>query len=92
MGEAGVRLYASGQPGGARAYRLLYQARLALDDAARLKVVRKMYRLRFKDDAPARRSVDQLPSLQRDNHEPGRLRRPPTVDVTAPSDPFSAAC
>jgi len=42
VGEAGVRLYAAGQPGGARADRLLYQARLALDDDARLKVVRKM--------------------------------------------------
>jgi CRISPR-associated protein Cas1 len=42
VGEAGVRLYASGQPGGARADRLLYQAKLALDDAARLKVVRKI--------------------------------------------------
>ena len=41
VGEAGVRLYASGQPGGARSDRLLYQAKLALDDAARLKVVRK---------------------------------------------------
>jgi CRISPR-associated protein Cas1 len=30
VGEAGVRLYAAGQPGGARADRLLYQARLAL--------------------------------------------------------------
>ena len=30
VGEAGVRLYSSGQPGGARADRLLYQARLAL--------------------------------------------------------------
>ena len=47
IGEAGVRLYASGQPGGARADRLLYQAKLALDDTARLKVVRKMYTLRF---------------------------------------------
>jgi CRISPR-associated protein Cas1 len=40
VGEAGVRLYSSGQPGGARADRLLYQAKLALDDDARLKVVR----------------------------------------------------
>ena len=31
----------------ARADRLLYQARLALDDALRLKVVRKMYAMRF---------------------------------------------
>ena len=36
VGEAGVRLYASGQPGGARADRLLYQAMLALDDELRL--------------------------------------------------------
>jgi hypothetical protein len=32
VGEAGVRLYSAGQPGGARADRLLYQAKLALDD------------------------------------------------------------
>ena len=31
IGEAGVRLYSAGQPGGARADRLLYQAKLALD-------------------------------------------------------------
>ena len=43
IGEAGVRLYCAGQPGGARADKLLYQARLALDDSLRLKVVRKMF-------------------------------------------------
>lgn len=64
VGEAGVRLYASGQPGGARADRLLYQARLALDDAARLKVVRKMYELRFGEKSPERRSVDQLRGIE----------------------------
>lgn len=64
IGEAGVRLYASGQPGGARSDRLLYQARLALDDDARLKVVRKMYSFRFKEDAPSRRSVDQLRGIE----------------------------
>jgi len=42
-GEAGVRLYAAGQPGGARSDRLLYQAKLALDDDARLRVARQMY-------------------------------------------------
>jgi len=60
VGEAGVRLYASGQPGGARADKLLYQAKLALDDNLRLKVVRKMYELRFREPPPARRSVEQL--------------------------------
>jgi CRISPR-associated protein Cas1 len=64
VGEAGVRLYASGQPGGARADRLLYQAKLALDDAARLKVVRKMYFLRFQEEPPERRSVEQLRGIE----------------------------
>lgn len=64
VGEAGVRLYSAGQPGGARADRLLWQARLALDDAARLRVVRKMYSLRFGEDAPLRRSIDQLRGIE----------------------------
>ncbi len=64
IGEAGVRLYASGQPGGARADRLLYQAKLALDDEARLKVVRKMYEMRFKEKPPERRSVEQLRGIE----------------------------
>ena len=53
VGEAGVRLYSSGQPGGARADRLLYQAKLALDETLRLKVVRKMYAMRFGEEPPA---------------------------------------
>ncbi len=64
VGEAGVRLYASGQPGGARADRLLYQAKLALDDDLRLKVVRKMYEMRFGEPAPARRSIEQLRGIE----------------------------
>jgi len=64
VGEAGVRLYASGQPGGARADRLLYQAALALDDTARLRVVRKMYSLRFGEEPPERRSVEQLRGIE----------------------------
>jgi len=64
IGEAGVRLYSAGQPGGARADRLLYQAKLALDDELRLKVVRKMYTLRFGEEPPQRRSVDQLRGIE----------------------------
>ena len=64
VGEAGVRLYSAGQPGGARADRLLYQAKLALDDAARLKVVRKMYEVRFGEPSPQHRSVDQLRGIE----------------------------
>ncbi len=64
VGEAGVRLYSSGQPGGARADRLLYQAKLALDDGLRLKVVRKMYAMRFGEEPPTRRSVEQLRGIE----------------------------
>ena len=64
VGEAGVRLYSSGQPGGARADRLLYQAKLALDDTLRLKVVRRMYATRFGEEPPARRSVEQLRGIE----------------------------
>ncbi|PSV38094.1 type I-E CRISPR-associated endonuclease Cas1e [Photobacterium sp. GB-210] len=64
VGEAGVRVYSVGQPGGARSDKLLYQAKLALDPDLRLKVVRKMFELRFGDVAPARRSVDQLRGIE----------------------------
>lgn len=64
VGEAGVRLYAAGQPGGARSDRLLYQAKLALDPEARLRVVRKMFEIRFGEPAPQRRSVEQLRGLE----------------------------
>lgn len=64
VGEAGVRLYSVGQPGGARSDKLLYQAKLALDETLRLKVVRKMFELRFGEAAPERRSVDQLRGIE----------------------------
>lgn len=70
VGEAGVRLYAAGQPGGARSDRLLWQAQLALDGDARLNIVREMFRRRFEEDAPSRRSVDQLRGI-----EGARVRR-----------------
>jgi len=64
VGEGGVRLYSAGQPGGARSDRLLYQAKLALDDDLRIKVVRAMYRFRFQEDPPARRSIEQLRGIE----------------------------
>ena len=64
VGEAGVRLYSAGQPGGARSDRLLWQAQLALDPAARLRIVRKMYSLRFGMEAPSRRSIEQLRGIE----------------------------
>ena len=64
VGEGGVRLYSAGQPGGARSDKLLYQAKLALDEQLRLKVVRKMYELRFGEAPPSRRSIEQLRGIE----------------------------
>ncbi len=64
VGEAGVRLYSAGQPGGARADKLLWQASIALNSDARLRVVRRMYEIRFGEPAPLRRSVDQLRGIE----------------------------
>jgi CRISPR-associated protein Cas1 len=41
-----------------------FLAKLALDDTARLKVVRKMYELRFGEPTPERRSVEQLRGVE----------------------------
>ena len=64
IGEAGVRIYSAGHPGGARADKLLWQASVALDPEARLRVVRRMYEIRFGEAAPTRRSIDQLRGIE----------------------------
>jgi len=64
VGEGAVRLYSAGRPGGERADRLLWQAKIALDEAARLRVVRRMYEIRFAEPAPQRRSIDQLRGIE----------------------------
>jgi CRISP-associated protein Cas1 len=63
-GEAGVRFYSAGQEGAANSYKLLRQARLALNPRARLAVAREMYRLRFEDEPPRRRSIEQLRGME----------------------------
>lgn len=64
IGEAGVRFYSAGHPGGARADKLLWQASIALNPEARLRVVRRMYEIRFGEAAPSRRSIDQLRGIE----------------------------
>jgi len=64
VGDAGVRLYSAGQPGGDRSDKLLYQAKLVLDEKLRLKVVKKMFEIRFGEAAPERRSIDQLRGIE----------------------------
>lgn len=64
VGEAGVRLYSAGQPGGARADRLLYQAKLALDEDLRRRVVRKMYEMRFNEVMSDGYNVEQMRGME----------------------------
>lgn len=64
VGEAGVRLYSSGHPGGSRSDRLLYQAMLALDSSARLNIVRKMFEFRFKKEIQSNFSINQLRGME----------------------------
>ncbi|MDP3276802.1 MAG: type I-E CRISPR-associated endonuclease Cas1e [Deltaproteobacteria bacterium] len=63
-GEGGVRFYATGAPGGARSDKLLFQLGLSQDPKKRLMVVREMFRRRFGEDGPDRRSVEQLRGLE----------------------------
>lgn len=63
-GEGGVRLYSAGTAGGARSDKLLFQFRAAHEPALRLRVVREMYRRRFGEAAPDRRSIEQLRGLE----------------------------
>lgn len=64
VGEGGVRLYSAGQEGAANAYKLLRQARLALNDRTRLAVARAMYSFRFGETAPRRRSIEQIRGME----------------------------
>ena len=63
VGEAGVRLYGYGNPR-SNADALLHQARLRLDEDLRIEVARRIFRTMFGDDAPQRRSIEQLRGIE----------------------------
>lgn len=64
VGEAGIRVYSCGQPGGRVAKRLLHQAKLHLNDSERLLAADRLYRLMFDEPMPATRSVDKLRGIE----------------------------
>jgi CRISPR-associated protein Cas1 len=64
VGEAGVRLYSSGHPGGARSDRLLYQAKLALDERARQQIAKRMFEMRFNETFDDQISLEQLRGME----------------------------
>lgn len=59
-GEENVRFYCYGTGGTRSAAALLHQARLASDEARRLEVVKRMYRMRFAEDVEEALSVESL--------------------------------
>lgn len=63
VGEACVRLYAVGNPRG-NGENLLRQCALHADDDKRLGVARAIYRLMFGEEAPQRRSIEQLRGIE----------------------------
>ena len=63
-GEEGVRFYAYGTGGTRSASSLLHQARLVSDEAKRLEVVRRMYRMRFEEEMDESYSVEQLRGME----------------------------
>ena len=64
VGEAGVRLYSCGRPGGARGEKILYQAKLALNEESRRRVARSMFEFRFHETLPESFSIEQLRGIE----------------------------
>lgn len=59
-GEQGVRFYAQGMGETRSAARLLQQARIWADEAERMRVIRRMYEMRFPEPLPADLSLRQI--------------------------------
>ena len=70
VGEEGVRLYAAGHGETRKAYVLQRQAELVSDPALRLRVVERMYRMRFGEPLPPGLSLQEVRG-----HEGARVRR-----------------
>jgi len=60
VGEQGVRMYAQGLGETRSAARILQQARCWADEETRLKIVRKMYTMRFAEIVPADMTLQQI--------------------------------
>lgn len=64
VGEEGVRCYAHGMGGTRSSAALLRQAALATNDATRLEVVKRMYRIRFQEEQDEGLTVEQLRGME----------------------------
>ena len=63
-GEQGVRMYAHSTGGTHSSRRLLRQAGLYTDEAARLQVVKRMYEKRFPEKVPPETTLEQLRGME----------------------------
>lgn len=63
-GEGGVRFYAQGMGETRGARHLLHQARLCMDAAERLRVVRRLYAMRFQEPLAATLTLQQIRGLE----------------------------
>jgi CRISPR-associated protein Cas1 len=64
VGEQGTRTYSIGRPVSGSPDNLLTQVRAYADEALNLKVVHRMYELRFGEPIPSRRSLEQLRGIE----------------------------
>lgn len=63
-GEEGVRFYAQGLGETHKAYKLLRQAALVSDEEQRLRVVERMYRMRFAEALPEDANLQQIRGME----------------------------
>ena len=64
VGEAGVRVYSSGMPGGKHAPRLIRQVMQHVDASRRLKAANRLYGLMFGEPMPETRSLEKLRGIE----------------------------
>ena len=63
-GEGGVRLYAHGLGKTRRSANLLHQAQMYTDEEERLRVVRRMYEMRFLETIPRETTLQQIRGME----------------------------
>lgn len=64
VGEAGVRVYSAGEPGGPSGERILHQARLRLQAASHLAAARRFHELMFGERPPPANSIEKLRGIE----------------------------
>ena len=74
VGEQGVRFYAQGLGETHKAYKLMRQAALCSDEESRLRVVERMYRIRFQEELPSDATIQQIRGYGRGSRPTGLCR------------------